>query len=167
MPGSSPAFKIDIRNYLMGKFPSNATILDIGAGEGTYAELLGDYFMDIDAIEIHAPYIYQFNLIERYRYTYIADCRTHDYEFYNVFILGDILEHLQVHEAQQLLDKLYPLCDEIIVSVPYLTPQGRVAGVEWEEHKQPDLTPDVMDDRYGKYIKRLFWNDKIGVYIRR
>lgn len=82
-------------------------------------------------------------------------------------ILGDLIEHLAVSEAQQLLETVYSCCDEMIVSVPYLTPQGAVAGVAWEIHQQADLTHDVMLDRYGRWLKRLFFNDKIGVYTKR
>ena len=65
MPGSWGYFKWDIQAYLFKNFPKNSTILDVGCGQGDYADLLGEHFGKFDAVEIWEPYIEQFNLKER------------------------------------------------------------------------------------------------------
>lgn len=169
MPGSSPDFKPEIKQYILNKFPDPATtILDIGAGSGMYADLLNPPYVRIDALEVHAPYIQEFNLAQKYRRVIQTDLRTYTFKQpYDVFILGDCLEHLTIDEATDLLRKLYNRCHELIVSVPFLTPQGAVAGVEWEVHQQSDLTLDIMQERYQEWLKSMYWGKRIGVYTKR
>ena len=165
MPGSSPDFKIDIRNHLLSKFPTSATILDIGAGQGTYYNLLHDYFLTIDAIEIHLPYIIQYQLMDKYSHVFRIDCTQLLAPNYDIFILGDVLEHLSIEQAQGLINRLYPLCKEMIISVPYLCKQGAAHENSYEIHQQDDLTPDIMSERY-LLLKLWKHNNKIGVYLK-
>lgn len=169
MPGSAPDFKTEIKTYILSNFPDpDTTILDIGAGSGVYADLLNPPYRRIDALEVHLPYIEQFDLLKKYRRVIHDDMRTYSFKQpYDIFILGDCLEHLTTHEATELLQKLHNRCHELIISVPFLTKQGAVAGVEWEVHKQDDLTLDVMQERYQEWLKPLFWGKRIGIYIKR
>ena len=61
--------KLDIKTVfrcrgsnLKNRYNKDSVILDVGAGEGTYYKLLGDYFRDIDAIEIYRPNIEKYKL---------------------------------------------------------------------------------------------------------
>ena len=60
MATSHLIYKDEIAKYLKGKFDKNAKILDVGAGEGTYLNYLGDYFEDIEAVEIFKANIDRF-----------------------------------------------------------------------------------------------------------
>jgi hypothetical protein len=158
--GSYKFFKEDIRNYLINKYPPKSTILDVGAGSGTYALLLGDYF-ELDAVEVYKP---SAEYIEgRYRKVYNEDIRDFKYKRYDVIIFGDILEHLEVNEAQKVLGYAIPRCNEIIVAVPYQYKQGAIYGNDYEIHKQDDLTPENVIERYP-YLELLYGNDKYGYY---
>ena len=55
-------FKENIAQYLKSNFPETATILDVGAGAGTYYNYLKDYFVNIEAVEIFEPNIKKYNL---------------------------------------------------------------------------------------------------------
>ena len=57
MAGSYPYYKYEITQYLKNNFPTSATILDVGAGCGTYYNYLYDYFENIDAVEVFTPNI--------------------------------------------------------------------------------------------------------------
>ena len=55
-------YKDDVCNYLKKKFTENARVLDVGAGEGTYYNYLGNYFKVMDAVEVFKPNIDNYNL---------------------------------------------------------------------------------------------------------
>lgn len=166
MPGSAVTFKADIREYCAERFSPDATILDIGAGQGSYSMWLRDKFYNIDAIEIYTPYVDLFSLHDLYRNVFIADACEFNYTPYNVYILGDVLEHMLIGQAQKLLATLSALGGEIIVSVPYLTAQGAAMNNIYEVHLQPDLTKQIMLDRYGKWLKHWLSNHQIGVFLK-
>ena len=165
MATSYATYKKEITDYLKSKFPKTATILDVGAGEGTYLPFLEDYFTKIDAVEIFAPNIVMYKLKQRYTKVYHADIRDFKYDFYNIIIFGDIIEHLDVKDAQNVLKYALNRCDEMIVAVPYLNKQGIEENNIYEIHKQDDLTDEVMKERYP-FLKNVFKNDVYGYYVK-
>lgn len=155
MPTSTDAFKEVLYNhieYLAKKNPS-FKILDAGAGYGKYGRTLSH--LDIDALEIHKPYIEEFELHKFYKNVYNEDILNFDIDCYDYIILGDILEHIKVEEAQKLIKKIYDKQIKCLVGVPFLMPQssnfeflGKKWEVESEIHYQSDLTERVMKSRY-------------------
>jgi SAM-dependent methyltransferase len=158
--GSYKLFKEEIRKYLIEHYPPKSLVLDVGAGSGTYALLLGDYF-ELDAIEVFKP---SADYIEgRYRKVYNKNIKDYEYEYYDVVMFGDVIEHLEVEEAQKVLEYALQRSKEVIVAVPYQYPQGEVDGNVYEIHKQDDLTPELMKERYP-YLHLLYGNDVYGYY---
>ena len=165
MATSYAVYKKEITDYLKTIFTKNARILDVGAGEGTYLPFLEDYFTNIEAVEVFKPNIENFHLEERYKKVYNADIKDFKYDFYDIIIFGDIIEHLDVKEAQDVLKYAYDRCNFMIVAVPYLAPQGIEEGNIYEIHKQPDLTNQVMKERYP-YLRNVYRNEKYGYYVK-
>ena len=51
MPGSAPNFKLDIKTHIIKLYPEkDASVLDVGAGQGTYSDLLIDCVGSLHAI---------------------------------------------------------------------------------------------------------------------
>lgn len=151
-------------NYLKEKFPIRSTCLDVGACDGKWFKLLGNYFI-MDAIEAWKPYIVKYKLADKYRkltHASIVDCEDFDYD---VIIMGDILEHLSVEDAQKVIKEMYPRCKELIVAVPYLLEQHAIRGNPYEIHVQPDLTADVFEKRYPGF-KAIWANKKYAYYAK-
>lgn len=165
MATSHLIYKQEITDYLKEKFDKNATILDVGAGEGTYLNYLQDYFINIEAVEVFKPNIDNFKLEERYNKVYNANIKDFKYDFYDIIIFGDVIEHLEVNEAQEVLEYALNRCNEMIVAVPYLNPQGIEEDNVYEIHKQDDLTDEIMKERYP-YLKCVFKTDFYGYYIK-
>lgn len=165
MATSYAIFKKEITDYLKSNFNRDVKILDVGAGEGTYLPFLQDYFTNIEAVEVFKPNIENFNLIERYNKVYNINILDFKYKFYDIIIFGDIIEHLEIREAQRVLQYAFNRCKEMIVAVPYLSPQGIEEDNIYEIHKQDDLTDRIMKDRYP-YLKNVFKNEKYGYYIK-
>lgn len=142
-----------IRRFISHKYePLKTRILDVGAGQGKYRVILAEYPM-MDAVEIFEPYVIQNMLPELYRTVYIGDASyiiagLPDGTYWDVVILGDVLEHLDVHHAQKLLNDLERVCTEYFVVVPYEYPQGEEDGNVHQCHLQDDLTTTLMTRRY-------------------
>jgi len=158
-------YKKEIREYLIDRFPKNIKILDVGAGCGTYWELLNDNFKYIDAVEVFKPNIDNYNLKNKYHRVYNINITNFKYDYYDVIIFGDIIEHLDTNKAQNVLKYAYTRCKEMIVAVPYELEQGIEEGNVYEIHKQPDLTPEIMKERYP-YLKLLCANELYGYYVK-
>ena len=165
MPNSYTYFKPEIKQWFLDNVPTSKRILDVGPGQGTYSDLLRDHGYRIDAVEIWAPYVDQFGLRAKYDNVYIADIREFDISDYDFIILGDVLEHLSTEDAKRLIDKILFLEMGCLVAIPYMMPQeGAEYGNEHETHLQPDLTPQVMMDRYPSLVK-LYDNQWYGYYV--
>ena len=165
MPNSYSYFKSDVKQWFIDNVPERTRILDVGPGQGTYADLLKDLGYRMDAVEVWAPYVDQFELRKKYDNVYIADIREFDVEDYDFIILGDVLEHLSTEDAQRLIDNIFFSEKECLVAIPYMMPQdGEEYGNKYETHHQEDLTPEVMADRYPS-LKKIYDNQWYGYYI--
>lgn len=158
-------YKNEVKDYLASKFKGNAKILDVGAGCGTYWNLLHNYFKTIDGVEVFKPNIDNYQLKNKYHKVYNIDIKEFKYDFYDIIIFGDIIEHLDANEAQEVLKYAYNKCKEMIVAVPYQLKQDEVDGNIYEIHKQDDLTDEIMKERYP-YLKLLYKNDLYGYYVK-
>jgi SAM-dependent methyltransferase len=163
MPYSSTAFKEDIKNHILSNIKPNEKILDVGAGSGTYARMLGKYFY-IDAVEIFEPYVEKFELHELYNKVYNVNILAFDFSPYDYIIMGDILEHIPKYEAMNLVSKINSAGKKCLIAVPYLYEQGEYDGNVHEIHHQPDLTNEIFLERYSS-MHLLFKDDGYGYYI--
>lgn len=147
--------KTAIKEWIKYHCPSQSTILDIGAGGGTYADLLNDLNYKIDAIEIHDAAIPA--IINKYNTIFNMDLR--DFNFfknYDLVIMGDILEHLNIKDAQEILLKVLAHTKWLLVAVPFNYPQGPEDDNPTEEHLQPDLNLTTMQERYPQLELLLY-----------
>jgi hypothetical protein len=132
----------DVRRFVQqlaaGK-PDGFIICDIGAGQGTYWEVLHDIpGVAMEAIEVWEPSIKQFHLDEKYAFVTLGDIRTLGSLHFagtDMFIAGDVLEHMEVQEAVDVFMKAYNTGAWVVVSIPNSPyPQGAVDGNHYEEH---------------------------------
>lgn len=161
-------YKEEVKEYLKSRFNKDIKILDVGAGSGTYYELLKDYFDNMEAVEVFKPNIEKYELEKKYKKVYNVDIKDFRYpKFkYDIIIFGDIIEHLEVEEAFKVLMYAYERCKEMIVAVPYMYEQGIEEGNVYEIHKQDDLTDEVVLERYNM-LKPLYKNELYGYYIKK
>jgi hypothetical protein len=166
MPYSYDFFNKEVKDFV-NKLDDVYNILDVGPGAGKYGKLLKKENRTIDAVEVFAPYISQYNLHNIYNTVHNANILDFDFsqKQYDLVIMGDILEHLSVEEAVSLLNEIDNCNIAIIVLVPYNYFQGKSHGNDHEEHKQPDLTEKVFQERYSGF-KKIFGNDEQGVFYR-
>lgn len=135
--------KEEVCAWIRENFTPDATVLDVGACDGLWRRLLPEYTMD--AVEAYAPNMAR---LTGYRAAIHADIRFFRFDWYDLIIYGDVIEHLTVEDAKALLEYTIPRCRDMIVAVPFLYPQGAIYGNPYEVHQQPDLTPVIFNERY-------------------
>lgn len=142
--GSYDYGKDEVYRWIKKTFPLDASILDVGAGDGKWRYPLRKY-LAMDAVEIYEPHM---RWLTGYRKAYCADIRYLKYDWYDLIIFGDVIEHLNVPDAQAVLEYAKPRCRDMIVAVPWMYPQDAIYGNPYEIHIQDDLTPERFAARY-------------------
>lgn len=145
-------------------------IWDVGAGQGTYYDLMKHTnAMESQwiGVEIWQPYIEEYNLRDKYFHVYNRDIREMDLSSVNkwaerLIIFGDVLEHMPEDDARRLILKAKQNFRYILVSIPIIhAPQGEVNGNPYEAHLK-HWTFDEMHDVMGKCMS--FKGHTIGLY---
>jgi hypothetical protein len=180
MPFSSPHFDDILCSWIRSNISLTGRLLDVGAGAGKFRDLLPDY--EMDAVESWEPYLAEFQLEGRYGRVwsmtiqeFLEDHQSWDIVDWACVILGDVLEHLSVVDSKKVIHKLYQSRVPFVIKVPFLyaqiiTPElvaayPMIAGNALENHLQPDLTYEVMQQRYPQ-LKPLVTDTSFGVYVR-
>lgn len=135
--------KPEVCTWVRKNFPTTSTVLDVGACDGKWGKLLPEYTMD--AVEIFEAYALT---LTGYRNVFITDVSALEYDWYDLIIFGDVIEHMTVEKAQAVLEYAKPRCRDMIIAVPWEYEQGEVDGNIWQAHLQDDLTPELFAKRY-------------------
>ena len=145
--GSYDYGKKEVCEWIRLMFPKESTILDVGACDGKWHHLLPEY-ENMDAVEVYEPNMQN---LTGYRQAFLADIRHFKYEWYDLIIFGDILEHMTPMKARDVLKYAKPRCKDLIIAVPFLYKQGAEYGNPYEVHIQDDLTAEIFEQRYPGY----------------
>ena len=147
-----------ILQWIRDNFPADSTILDVGACDGNWKLMLPEY-TNMDAVEIFEPNAEICRPL--YRYTFNADISVLQYDHYDLIILADVLEHMDVPTAQKVLRYAWDRCDDLLVALPFLLKQEAIYGNPWEEHIQYDLTAELVkasatDERHSATLSSTY-----------
>lgn len=167
MPGSVRENDADVIDLV--KSLKIDTVLDVGAGQGTYSRLLHSEVKTIDALEIWEPYIAQFKLDELYDNVYQFDARLAPEWMFEVdlVVFGDVLEHMSESEAVELWAKAGRNAKYGLISVPIIHyPQGAEFGNPYEVHVQEHLHEGKVRDLFGPF-DHVFIYEVTGTFVRR
>lgn len=147
---SSDEGKIPVLKYIVENVDKSAKILDVGFGAGAYGKLLRSlYYQNIDGLDIYPNNIKELGLDKIYDNIFIENILDFEFEFYDLIIMGDLLEHIELKYAKKLLSNLMEnKCDQIIISVPYEYEQDELYGNKYEKHLQPDMNELYMKKHY-------------------
>ena len=105
MPHSYSFGKPEAVEYIRQNVPVTMKIMDVGPGVGTYSDLLTPYGYHMDCVEIYMGYIQAYDLHKKYRLVFCSDVMDFNLSKYDFVILGDVLEHLEIEKAQELVDR--------------------------------------------------------------
>lgn len=151
---SYPFGKSEVCAWVRRNFPTDATVLDVGPCDGTWKNLLPEY-ENMDAVEAFGPNMLN---LGNYREAFHADVRTFDYDWYDLIIFGDVIEHMSVEDAQKVLKYAWARCKDMIVAVPFLLAQDAIYGNPYEIHVQDDLTAENFKERYPGFA--VLWGGR-------
>ena len=167
MPYSTGYFKTETKDYILENFPKNTKILDVGAGCGTYSDLLKPLgYSNIDCVEVFPEYVTQFNLNQKYNNVFIGDITKINLDFnnYDLIIFGDVLEHISLSDSKLLLEKIGN--KDVLIGVPFESPQGEHFGNIYETHLQPELTLISFLEEY-KGFHPISVRFDYGIFVNR
>ncbi len=145
------------------------SVLDVGAGAGTYAKLLADLpTTGLTALEVFEPYVHTYRLRELYDEVLLGDARTTALPPADVVILGDVAEHMERAEAQDLWVRAAMAARRAVyLSIPIVHyPQGALEHNRHEVHVVDDWDHEKVlaaFDGIGQY----WTGEVVGVYERR
>lgn len=139
------------------------SVLDIGAGVGTYAIMCwrpGQYWVALEAFE---PYVEMFNLGGKYDEVWIDDARNAVYSRdFELIIAADMLEHMHKQEAKDLVAKLLTHCKYLLICFPVVHNEQQAGdeGNSYETHID-HWSADEMSD-YLTEIEHPEFNRLVG-----
>ena len=162
--GSLNKGKKEAVQWIKENFEKGAECLDVGACNGKWFDLVGDY-LTMDAIEIWMPNIQKYELAKKYRMVMCSDIIKANYLFYDLIIFGDVLEHMSVSEAQKVIEYARSRCRDMLIAIPFMYEQGVKNGNPYEIHVQDDLTPELFEQRYPGF-KPIFMSDNYAYYVK-
>jgi len=179
MPKSSRDGKQAIIEWLQ-RMSDVKTVLDIGAGKGTYKRLCDGFIVykeippltpilqdaEWTAVEVWQPYIEEYELNHLYDNVINEDVRNFQKTLgeYDLAFAGDVLEHMTKEDAVRLVKTLTKKCKVLIVSIPIgYHPQGEHNDNPYEVHVKDDWTHQEFIGTFAD-IKKFSIDDDIGVY---
>lgn len=157
--------KAEVCEWIKNRFHKGASCLDVGSCDGKWSDLLGDY-LDMDGIEIFPKNVTDNQLWKKYRHITIGDVRDFHFGVYACIIFGDVIEHMEIDEAQYLLKYAARRCDDMVVGVPFRWRQDAIYGNPFEKHIQDDLTHEVFMGRYPGFEPLILFSN-YGYYIKK
>lgn len=164
---------------------SPATVVDVGAGSGTYSKLMraepemvevgvGSFVRTRrtwpdrwTAIEAWPAYFSAFDLNKLYDHTIIDDVRAFGPTDFaaDLVIFGDVLEHMTTAEAQGVLSIAKQTAANIIVSIPVLhLDQDAVNGNPYERHID-HWTFEAMRDELGDGLVQTWCGNVLAYFL--
>lgn len=169
MPASSPLGK-DIIKEWFSKQKDILSILDVGAGEGTYRKLLGDKYR-WKAIEVWGDYIKRYHLRDMYDEILTGDIRKIEWPMADCVIFGDVIEHLSKKDGIGVLERATEGHRHVVVSIPIGEyKQGAIEGNPYERHKSTWYWEDFGDEFLVKklipYCDTCPKDKGIGIFIK-
>lgn len=147
MPGSSGKFN-DLLSRNFAKInPSN--ILDVGAGSGRYGKMYHSAYPDIEliAVEPTLEYITKFNLEQVYSTVHnmtVQDFLKINDRIFDHVLCIDVLEHLKLSEAIDVLEELVYCSKWITVIWPNDVNRGAVDSNFYEKHRSNMQLADLI-----------------------
>lgn len=166
MASSNPENRWWVLNKVMQLQPK--TVIDVGAGCGTYGQLLKPFVpAHYAAIEIYEKNVEQFKLRDIYDEVWIDDVRNYTSLSADLIIFGDVLEHMTEEEALNVWEVASQGCKYGIISIPIIHyPQGTVDGNVHETHVVDDWDNiKVFESFKGIFECRI--GTETGAYLAR
>jgi len=149
------------------KYSPIERVLDVGAGEGTYAKLKVEGQQEWTAVEVWAPYVEEYELRRKYDRVVVADAYYVDYPMlgrFDLAFLGDVLEHMPKDRAVSVVDRVLDVTRQAVISIPVVPfAQDEIEGNPYQRHVKTDWNHDEVMESFP-HICSWYIEDQIGAY---
>ena len=164
VPNSSKNGKSEILEWFKSQSDIK-TIVDVGAGSGTYPKLLApaDYYWI--GVEIFIPYVKRFELKKYYDDLILDDITKIELPDADCIIFGDILEHLVVAEVRRLVELSDKKYKHVVVSIPIDSYQRAVENNQYEKHRSI-WSSEQLEQLFPESFKIRKQFDNIYIFIK-
>ena len=148
----------------------SVNVCDIGAGSGTYIELLSEtnHLAKWHGLEVWEPYVEKYDLRNRYDVLTVEDARkwaAGNTQQFDVAIAGDVIEHMTKEESLELYKHLITNSQVVVMSIPIVHyPQDEYEGNPYERHVKDDWSHQEVLDSFNDIVL-YFVEGEIGVYV--
>jgi len=167
MGTSSPLGKKESVDWVELKKNEINSILDVGAGSGTYFRLMSHIKeFNWSAVEVWKPYIDKYNLNQLYHTVHNTNIKDFIWDKdYDLTITGDILEHLSKEDAVIIVNNILSHSKFLLISIPIVHyPQDEINNNPFEYHVKDDWSHSEMLQTFGNNIKKFIECEEIGIY---
>lgn len=158
MPFSSNTFDTVLTDHIVRL---GGPVLDVGAGAGKNGNLIKPHNIECHALEPTVKYITDYQLGKIYSRIYPLDIqnyiKTHPTNRYNVAVFGDVLEHLFLTEALDIIDYFCYRTNWLILIFPTNLPQDDIHSNYYEVHKCNLSLKDLSRFDVAYYLKNSGW----------
>lgn len=169
MPTSDTENKEWARDRIADLAPT--CVVDIGAGEGTYAHLGRSVTPGCQWIGVEAwgPYVTTYSLDDLYDQVVLGDVRYLDlarvHPSPDLVVVGDMLEHLDADEVEPLVRRLQAWAPTLLVSIPVLHLEQGAVGGNWLECHRSEWGYEAMADLLGPGVTGSICGDVLAYYL--
>ena len=149
--------------------------LDVGCGAGWYGDIIREthgldpakydpsqavpYVVQLDAVEAFVEYIIRYNLKDKYDRIIMEDItRVYDeVGDYDLIVMGDVIEHLEMDDAIEVVNGLLPHCRFLWGALPLEVGRPWSTGYkQCEEEWQENTFNRHMHEWTGKELQEHF-----------
>jgi hypothetical protein len=91
------------------------SLFSIGFGLSAIGNMFHGHIENHKHHEIFEPYIGQYGLKSKYNNVWNENILTFEFDYYNIILMGDVLEHIEEGEGIEIIKKLYSKCNQFRV----------------------------------------------------
>lgn len=123
------------------------TVVDVGAGGGANLEFYRPWMPQSEwtCIEAWEPYVERFELNVRYAECIVSDVRNMELPKADLYIFGDVLEHMTKEQARQVWGRARMAAKVLIINMPVVHyEQDALHGNPFEVHQAHWSSEEIL-----------------------
>lgn len=139
-------------DWVLANVERSEKILDVGFGGGVYGKILkAFYYENIDGIDAWGENINEMGLNFIYDNIFIENVLNFDFDYYDLIIMGDVLEHMSLEDSKSLLNRFITeeKVSKLFIQVPYMYENHEEwQGNPYEVHIQDEINEEYMEREF-------------------
>lgn len=138
-------------DWVLNNVGRSEKILDVGFGGGVYGKILkAFYYENIDGVDVWGENINEMGLNFIYDNIFIENVLDFEFDYYDLIIMGDVLEHMSLEDSKTLLNRfINGKTSKLFIQVPYMYENHEAwQGNPYEVHIQDEINEEYMEREF-------------------